>query len=651
VKGSPAGAPAVAHVEIGFRFAAAATPGRLQVKVDTPAGDSEWQEVDLPLGGAEAERLAHRALLGASRGRTGAEPARHLGQALYGSLFAPQVLGRFHATIGATRSGAPPLRLRFHLGSASAEEAALHRLPWELLCEPGLGGGRLLALDRNLSVVRHLTVPGGGDRPPRPPRLRVLVAAAEGRAPGEGGGLGLDGTALDGTALDVGGEVDSIRAACRQTPAVAVEVLRPATLDRLIERLRGGDYHVLHLIGHGDLVSGDGVVLLPDADGRLVPWHGERLAAQLDGLSPLRLVVLNACRTAEAVAGRPFSGVAGAFLARGMPAVVAMQAPITDVAAAAFATTVYRRLAAGAGLDAAVSEGRLAISRRRPHTFEWAVPVLFSRLSRGDLFAAPAVERGTEAAASTEAETAAPVAAGAGRPGGSKAVASVAAGSSGPGASGEAAATDVMPRRRRVLLALASFAVFLAAALAGSWLAPETSGRERAVPGDPVADRSGAVAVHPGDVRAEPSPAEAASPRQRPGRESAREAGDAVPPVVGLPGVVLPAEGRPGERRRVEGAPRGDTAFTPFCGPIRTLRSGEAVEIPEIGATLVPRVLDEPGLGPYVTLALLGLAVPAQDTTNRPDTLDFRGQAPLVVRVLEFDADAGIVRLSCHLDE
>lgn len=632
MKGSPAGGPAVAHVEIGFRFAAAATPGRLQVKAHTPAGDSEWQEIDLPLGGAEAERLAHRALLGASRGRTGEEPARHLGQALYGSLFAPQVLGRFHATIGATRSGAPPLRLRFHLGSGSAEEAALHRLPWELLCEPGLGGGRLLALDRNLSVVRHLTVPDGVDRPPRPPRLRVLVAAAEGRAPGEGGGMG-----LDGMALDVGGEVDSIRAACRKTTAVAVEVLRPATLDHLIERLRGGAFHVLHLIGHGDLSSGDGVVLLPDADGRLVPWHGERLATQLDGLSPLRLVVLNACRTAEAVAGRPFSGVAGAFLARGMPAVVAMQAPITDVAAAAFATTVYRRLAAGAGLDAAVSEGRLAISRRRPHTFEWAVPVLFSRLRGGDLFAPPAAERRTEASASTEAGTAA----------------SVVADAAGSDGSEGAAGRHVVPRRRRVLLALASLAVFLTVALAGSRLAPETSRRgERAISGgEPAADRPNVVAVDPGRVRGEPSPSEAVSRRQQPGSESATEAVAGVPPVARRLGEERIGEPPLVEGPLAEGAARGDAASTPFCGPIRTLRSGEAVEISEIGATLVPRVLDEPVLGPYVTLALLGLAAPAQETTNRPDTLDFRGQAQLVVRVLEIDADAGIVRLSCQLDE
>jgi len=68
-----------------------------------------------------------------------------------------------------------------------------------------------------------------------------------------------------------------------------------------------------------------------------------------------------------------------------VPAVVAMQYPIPDRAAILFAREVYGRLAAGEGLDAAVTEGR----RRLYHqpTPAWVVPVLFSRLRGGELFA------------------------------------------------------------------------------------------------------------------------------------------------------------------------------------------------------------------------------------------------------------------------
>ena len=47
----------------------------------------------------------------------------------------------------------------------------------------------------------------------------------------------------------------------------------------------------------------------------------------------------------------------------GMPAVVAMRGPVPDIAAVAFSRTFYQRLAAGDPIEAAVTEGRLAIQR------------------------------------------------------------------------------------------------------------------------------------------------------------------------------------------------------------------------------------------------------------------------------------------------
>lgn len=656
MKGPRREAPGGPYREIAIRFATAPAGG-LQVRVDTPAGDSEWQELAAPLGGAEAERLAHQVLLAASRRGRGDEPARRLGQALFATLFTRQVLGRYHATLGASRAGAPPLRLRFHLGSGSAGEAALHRLPWELLCEPGHGAGRLLALDRHLSVVRHMTVADGVAMPPRPPRLRVLLAAAEGRPTG-----GREGV----TELDLGGEIDAIRAACGDGSAVEVEGLRPATLEDLIGRLREGGFHVLHLSGHGDLAGDDGVVLLPDAGGRLVPWQGERLAAQLDGLSPLRLVVLNACRTAEAVAGRPFAGVAGAFMARGVPAVVAMQAPITDVAAATFATAVYGRLAAGAGLDAAISEGRLAISRRRPQTFEWAVPVLFSRLPGTHLFAAAPADAPDADGAEEEA---AEWSGGEGGTGGRAGRAGAGGGASaGPGRRRPPpASTPAAPSRAtaRWLLGLLSLFVFIVLGPAVSWLtvrepaggdgpAAATGGSELPAsdrvpaPAEPPVEETGpAVPVRPGAT-------DAARP---PGGE--REAGAGVPSASPA-GVPTESDDHAATGARAIGAlltpPSGGAlrrSATPataaaFCGPTHTLRSGDAVEVPELDAALVPRVLEHPGLGAYVTVSLVGRET-APRSTNRPDSLDFRPEAPLIVRVLGFDAAAGTVRLSCRL--
>ena len=75
----------------------------------------------------------------------------------------------------------------------------------------------------------------------------------------------------------------------------------------------------------------------------------------------------------------PFSGVATALVRAGVPAVLAMQFPISDQAAIAFSREFYRRLASGDALETAVTEGRLLISRRDPESLEWATPVLYLR--------------------------------------------------------------------------------------------------------------------------------------------------------------------------------------------------------------------------------------------------------------------------------
>ena len=68
------------------------------------------------------------------------------------------------------------------------------------------------------------------------------------------------------------------------------------------------------------------------------------------------------------------------------------QFPITDDAALVFSEAVYRRLAAGDSMDAAVAEGRLALLRRMPDSLEWGTPVLFLRAADSRLLRPSAVE-------------------------------------------------------------------------------------------------------------------------------------------------------------------------------------------------------------------------------------------------------------------
>ncbi len=66
---------------------------------------------------------------------------------------------------------------------------------------------------------------------------------------------------------------------------------------------------------------------------------------------------------------------------------VAMQYAIPDNSAVIFSRTLYRALADGWPLDAAVTEGRKAISARvTEDDMDWGIPVLFMRSSDGILW-------------------------------------------------------------------------------------------------------------------------------------------------------------------------------------------------------------------------------------------------------------------------
>jgi len=124
-----------------------------------------------------------------------------------------------------------------------------------------------------------------------------------------------------------------------------------------------------------------------DGEPDFVP--GSQLAETLRASRELRLVFLNSCESAQ-VGHRPgqdpLLGLAAALVRGGMPAVIAMQFPVSDEAARVFSEAVYRSLAHGNPLDAAVADGRLALYREKPGSWEWITPVLVTALSESEVF-------------------------------------------------------------------------------------------------------------------------------------------------------------------------------------------------------------------------------------------------------------------------
>ncbi len=266
------------------------------------------------------------------------------------------------------------LRLKIKLDPSDVETGALADLPWELLCDGETED--FFVLSRQMSLVRYLDVPRPAQPIPFTPPLRILAVGAspQGLPP-----------------LDLQKESRRLEEVNRNSPGVEIELLAHASVGAVREALSGDRFNVLHFMGHGtfDAASGEGMLAFEREDGTVELVSGKAFATKLRDLRSLGVVMLNACETARARHRRganPFRGVATALVLGGVPAVVAMQRPISDSAAICFSSAFYRHLARGASIDEALTEGRQGIHSANPEAFEWATPVLFLRMPEGNVF-------------------------------------------------------------------------------------------------------------------------------------------------------------------------------------------------------------------------------------------------------------------------
>ncbi len=159
-----------------------------------------------------------------------------------------------------------------------------------------------------------------------------------------------------------------------------------ATVDALGEWLLNHDTHVIHFVGHGDFdaASGEGFIYFQNERGGADPVTAAVLGPFVHDHDALRMVVMNACRSARVGPKDPYGGMAQGLVQQGATAVVAMQFPITDQAAVMFTGKFYGALAAGLPVDQAVSYARKSLQAK--FRSEWATPVLFMRSPDGNIF-------------------------------------------------------------------------------------------------------------------------------------------------------------------------------------------------------------------------------------------------------------------------
>jgi hypothetical protein len=349
--------------------------GRYQARVtDSPLGETPGVRFQLPFDATTLENL----LLKLDPGRSGTrrvggtsqqQAAMDFGGPLYQAVFTGDLALAWQRSLDRARAEqAGGLRLRLRLNDAPA----IAGLPWELLYDAKTNS--FIAQSERTPVVRFLDVP----QVPRPMAvdgpLRVLAIIS---------------SPIDLEELDVEAEWRRIGEALAprvQAGLVVVDRLPSATLANLGTWLRRQQTHVIHFVGHGDFDDQlrEGVIYFQDQHGRGSPVTSSVLGPYLRDHDPLRMVVLNACRSARSDAVDPFGGMAQGLVQQDAQAVVAMQFPISDRAAVTFTGEFYGALVDGLPVDQAVSSARKSLLA--DFRDEWSTPVLFLRSPDGNIF-------------------------------------------------------------------------------------------------------------------------------------------------------------------------------------------------------------------------------------------------------------------------
>ena len=291
------------------------------------------------------------------------------GSALFRALMTGQVEHVYRTSLALARQQGKGLCLRLRL-----EPSELTLYPWEYLYDEEEGD--YLSLSQQTSLIRYLELP----RPPAslpiqaPLRILAMVATPEDTQP-----------------LQASHEKVVMERALGdliQKGQVELHWVEGQTWKALQGTLWEGPWHIFHFIGHGlfDNKTQEGQLVLSDQHGAALKVGGMELTRLLKDVHAVRLVVLNACQGAQSSTTDSYSSIAATLVRGGLPAVVAMQHPITDRAAIAFADVFYCALAHSLPINAAVAEARKAMAQGRRGMLEWGTPALFMRAPQGLLF-------------------------------------------------------------------------------------------------------------------------------------------------------------------------------------------------------------------------------------------------------------------------
>jgi tetratricopeptide (TPR) repeat protein/CHAT domain-containing protein len=358
-----------------FYLVVTAHDGKYFVQVaDSPVGESnDPSEFTVPFGDQEIQHILLRlenAILRnarAVRSRFVEADLHKIGDQLFQALLVqPSAVQKLYE--GSRRQLARADRLRVKL---RIEPPLLGALPWEYFYD-SLVVKDYLGLHAQTSLIRYMQLPLPIEKLSVRGPLRILGMVA---SPSQE----TDSRYLNAT--DERTRIDKAIQVLHAEGAIDFKWVPGESKNDLYDSLTQGEWHVFHFIGHGGVLEDQGFLEMGGEGGMPVRAFGSDLT-RLFRLQPtLRLVVLNCCDSAHGQ-----TSLAKELVSGGIPAVLAMQFPISDDAAIELAGAFYDALAKGEPVDGAVTRARIKIQMNHRTSIEWGIPVLYMRAPDGQIF-------------------------------------------------------------------------------------------------------------------------------------------------------------------------------------------------------------------------------------------------------------------------